>query len=93
MRPLPARCLKRRRHKVTPVRSQLACGSCWAFSAMAAYEASYAIRNSQLVDTSEQYLLNCSKGGDCKGGWWMPVFDYMMSHGNTSEAVAPYAGI
>src|SRR5262249_28356672 len=45
--------------KVTPVRSQ-SCGDCWEFTAMGAYEGSYALRNNQIVDTSEQYVLNCA---------------------------------
>src|SRR5579884_3930498 len=32
-------------HKVTPVRNQGPCGTCWDFAALAAFESSYAIRN------------------------------------------------
>ena len=76
---------------VAPVRSQ-ACGDCWEFTAMGAYEASYALRNNQLVDTSEQYVLNCANAGDCGGGWWMPVFDFLIRHGDAREADDPYTG-
>ena len=78
-------------NKVTPVKMQ-ACGTCWDFTAMGAYEGSYAIRNNQLVDTSEQYILNCANAGDCTGGWWMPVFDFLIQHGAPSEADDPYTG-
>jgi hypothetical protein len=47
----------RKQGKVTPVKSQI-CGTCWDFTAMGAYEGSYAIRNKSLVDTSEQYNLD-----------------------------------
>jgi C1A family cysteine protease len=59
---------------------------------MGAYEGSYAIRNGQLVDTSEQYILNCAKAGDCRTGWWMPVFDYLINHGTTTEAADQFTG-
>jgi cathepsin L len=85
--------------KVTPVRSQKACGSCWAFTAMGAYEGSYAIQNNQLVDTSEQHVLNCATypsgadAGSCGGGWWHPVFSWMLAHGVAAEATVPYQAV
>ncbi len=80
----------RREGKVTPVRNQDGCGSCWDFTAMGAYEGSYAIRNNALVDTSEQDILNCSGAGSCGGGWWMPAFDFLIHHGDAGEAADPY---
>jgi cathepsin L len=76
--------------KVTPVRDQDGCGSCWAFGAMGAYEGSYLIRNSSAVDTSEQHVLNCSGAGSCGGGWHAGVFDWMIKNGTSSEATDPY---
>jgi C1A family cysteine protease len=78
-------------NKGTPVRTQL-CGTCWDFSAMGAYEGSYAVRNNKLVNTSEQYILNCAGAGNCNGGWWMPVFDYLMAHGDVDAADDPFNG-
>ncbi len=77
--------------KVTDVRTQT-CGSCWDFTAMAAYEGSYAIQNSLLVDTSEQYELNCVGKGDCSGGWWMPVFEQLINSGGVDESQDPWTG-
>ena len=76
--------------KVTPVKSQDGCGSCWAFAAEGAYEGSYAIRNGTLEDTSEQDPLSCSGAGSCGGGWWAGVFDWLISHGDATEASYPY---
>jgi cathepsin L len=80
----------RARGKVTPVRNQDGCGSCWAFAAMGAYEGNYAIRNGSLIDTSEQAVLNCSGGGTCGGGWWANVFNWMIANGTATEASYPY---
>src|ERR1700738_5149064 len=76
--------------KVTPVRNQDGCGSCWAFAAEGAYEGSYAIRNGTLEDTSEQDPLSCSGAGSCGGGWWAGVFNWLISHGDATEASYPY---
>ncbi|MGB8509739.1 MAG: C1 family peptidase [Pyrinomonadaceae bacterium] len=81
----------RKSGKVTPVKSQI-CGTCWDFTSMGAYEGSYAIRNNQMIDASEQHILNCASAGSCAGGWWMPVFDYMISNGTDSEAAHAFTG-
>lgn len=82
---------------VTPVKNQGGCGSCWAFTAMGAYEGANRIRNmGQVIDTSEQHILNCATyadgadAGSCAGGWWDPVFNWMLTHGLPDEAVVPY---
>jgi cathepsin L len=76
--------------KVTPVRYQDGCGSCWAFGAMGAFEGSYLIRNNMAIDTSEQHVLSCSHAGSCGGGWHAGVFDWMISNGNGPETADPY---
>lgn len=50
--------------KVTSIKQQGACGSCWAFSAIAALESRYLIKKglnatSNSIDLSEQQMLNC----------------------------------
>jgi cathepsin L len=72
--------------KVTPVRDQGQCGSCWAFAALGAYEGSYLIRNGVAADASEQDVLDCSKAGSCKGGWHTNVFDYLSATGDAEES-------
>ena len=79
----------RRPKRVTPVRDQKQCGSCWAFGTVAAYESSYLIRNNLLAaDASEQGVVSCSGAGSCAGGWW--AYDYFIGKGNPTEAVYPY---
>jgi cathepsin L len=82
--------------KVTPVRNQGGCGSCWVFGTMAAFETSWAIRNNQMIDTSEQDVLSCSRtipnngSGSCNGGWMEWVAKYLLVQGTGTEASKPY---
>jgi cathepsin L len=76
--------------KVTPIRDQGHCGSCWAFAAIGAYESSYLIRNNISSDTSEQAMLSCSGAGNCGGGWPGPAFDWLIANGTDKEVDYPY---
>jgi cathepsin L len=76
--------------KVTAVRNQEQCGSCWDFAAMAAYESAYLIRNSVSTDTSEQHVLDCAGAGTCSGGWYGPVWGWMEGHKVANETQLPY---
>lgn len=64
---------------VNKVKDQGDCGSCWAFSAVAATEAAWAQAGNTLQDFAEQQLVDCStKQGNqgCDGGWMDQAFDY-----------------
>ncbi len=67
--------------KVTPVRDQGNCGSCWDFAALGAFECSHLIRNNAAIRGSEQQILDCVTKGDCQAGWHMDAFDYLIRHG------------
>ncbi|MCB0517062.1 MAG: C1 family peptidase [Chitinophagales bacterium] len=75
-----------------PIRNQLLCGSCWAFSAVASYESSYAIKNGKQINASEQDLLNCTEGASCAGGLPLMVFFDMIENGKklVKESDVPY---
>ncbi len=79
--------------KISAVQDQKACGSCWAFSAIGAYESSYLIRTPDHPDASEQDALNCSNGGSCAGGWYGPVFEWMRIAGDTKRSIVSYVGV
>ena len=66
---LPSRIDWQRKGAVTRVRNQGQCGSCWAFAAVAAIESVNQIYTGDLVDLSEQELVDCSRGGNfgCDG--------------------------
>lgn len=78
--------------KMPAVRNQGTCGSCWAFGAMGAWEGVYSLRHNVKLDTSEQHVLTCSGAGTCGGGWYTPVYVWMIGTGARSEGGQPYLG-
>jgi C1A family cysteine protease len=74
--------------KVSKVKNQGNCGSCWAFSANAAIESAYLIAGQDL-DLSEQQLVDCSRAygnQGCSGGWMDSAFQYVIDHGIASTS-------
>ena len=65
-----------------PVRNQGSCGSCWAFGTVSSIECTIKIKDGDVVDLSEQWLVSCNQDGySCSGGWW--CHDYYMENGKT----------
>lgn len=80
---------------VTAVRDQANCGSCWAFSAVAAIEAKNNVEagasQQNPIDLSEQQLLSCAGGGgSCLGGWPSTSLNYARVNGIVGEATLSY---
>ena len=76
---------------VTSVKDQGSCGSCWAHSAVAATESQYLIRRNQLLDLSEQDLMNCnSQGKSCNGGGIIQSLQDAHYKGVALESCEPY---
>ena len=76
-----------------PVKQQYSCGSCWAFSAIAAIEGVVAVKNNAApLDLSEKQLVDCTyTTSGCGGGWMSTAFDYLRSVGVTYNEVSwPY---
>ena len=80
------------RDKVTPVKDQGQCGSCWTFASAATLESSIYIRRNVVVTISEQAILDCTGAGSCNGGWYGNVFNYYISKSATLAKDAPYKG-
>lgn len=92
-------------HLVTPVRAQ-ACGNCWTYSSLGAFESNYLLTHYKAeyaandpnspanLNLAEQQMLSCSNAGDCTGGWMSGVFNWL-DDSNTpisTESVNPDKG-
>lgn len=79
---------------VHPVKNQAACGSCWAFSAIGALEAAFAIyKGEKGLDLAEQELVDCSKkygNHGCSGGLMNWAYDYILDYGINLTKDYPY---
>ncbi|KAH9397369.1 hypothetical protein TYRP_003680 [Tyrophagus putrescentiae] len=100
-RSLPRSFDWRDQDKVTSVKNQGSCGSCWTFASMGAMESAILIKNNQKassnnIDLSEQLLVNCGKqqagyrSGGCQGGNSQIAFSFVQKDFTTSESVRPY---
>lgn len=85
----------RTKNAVTSVKDQGQCGSCWSFSATGAIEGAWAISKGQLVDLSEQELVDCATGfayssHGCQGGIMDGAFKFVIEHGQCPLSSYPY---
>jgi C1A family cysteine protease len=70
---------------VNPIRDQGQCGSCWAFSSVCSMEGAHAVATGDLLQFSEQQLVDCAfldyGNLGCKGGLEENAFTYYETHG------------
>ena len=84
----------RKSFKVSPVKNQGDCGSCWAFSSVGAVESAWAIKHNTLYNLSEQELIDCSsENHGCEGGSMVKAFQYIIDNGLCSNLSYPYVAI
>lgn len=85
----------RQKNAVTSVKDQGQCGSCWTFSSTGAAEGAWAIARKQLIDLSEQQLVDCATGiaygsHGCNGGQMEGADKYLIANGQCSLESYPY---
>ncbi|XP_073309877.1 cysteine proteinase mucunain isoform X2 [Primulina huaijiensis] len=86
----------RKKGAVAPIKNQGSCGSCWAFSTVAAVESINQIATGKLITLSEQELVDCDKKENlgCNGGLMDYAFQFIMSNGGMdTEDDYPYKGV
>ena len=75
------------------IRQQGRCGSCWAFSAIATIEKHYWIYNGQIVDFSQQQLVDCDLNNNgCNGGWMTTAISHIVQKGIAPDSQYLYTG-
>ncbi|KAL6903753.1 hypothetical protein ACP4OV_004566 [Aristida adscensionis] len=98
---LPASFDWRDKGAVGEVKTQGACGSCWAFSTTGAVEGANFLATGKLLDLSEQQLVDCDHtcgepnecDNGCSGGLMTNAYAYLMRSGGLMEQRAyPYTG-
>lgn len=82
--------------KVTPVKNQGQCGSCWSFSTTGSLEGAYAIANDKDASSwdgfSEEMLVQCdTTDSACNGGLMDNAFEWIKGNGGIcAESDYPY---
>jgi len=76
----------------TPVKNQMYCGSCWAFSAVEQIESDNMRQKGETVILSPEEVVQCdSTSYGCNGGWSESAYEYVESAGGLStEDSYPY---
>ena len=89
---LPSSIDWREKGVVNEVRNQGGCNSGWAFAPISAIESAWAIQTGQLLNFSEQQVIDCVDGG-CEGGKEYNAYHYFTNHRLWTEDSLPYKAV
>ncbi len=77
--------------KVTPIRNQSVCGACYAFAALANFEAKLLIDGAGTFDLSENNAKECNfYSTSCSGGNFEQMANFLSKKGAVLESCDPY---
>ena len=79
--------------KVTAIKDQGSCGSCWSFSTTGSIESAYKIKNGSEKLLSAQQLIDCSLdygNNGCSGGLVEYAYNYAKHNALETEDEYPY---
>jgi C1A family cysteine protease len=83
-----------RNNKVSAVKSQGDCGSCWAFASVSTIETAHAIASGELLTLSEAQVLDCADPDEstCDGGYISSALEFAASSPGlvAADKYAPY---
>ena len=81
--------------RVSPVKDQGSCGSCWAFSTVANLEGLYYATKNVMKTFSEQMLVDCdTSDSGCNGGLMEYAFTWLKKNGGImTDTDYPYKGV
>jgi len=77
---------------LTPVKDQMQCGSCWAFSAVETIESAWIRAGNKMTEFSPQQVVSCdSTDNGCSGGLPTNAFEYVKGAGGlATDSAYPY---
>ena len=81
--------------RISGVKNQRRCGSCWTYAATAALEGEmYFVNSKKGMSLSEQEYMECSTNRDgCQGGWMEDCYTYSKNKNRIAPtSAAPYTG-
>jgi len=84
----------RNQGRVSPIKDQASCGSCWAFATVANLEGLYYANKGVMKTFSEQMLVDCdTQDSGCNGGLMQYSFNWLKSNGGIMyDTDYPYVG-
>ena len=79
--------------RVSGIKDQSQCGTCWLFAAMASAESAALVAGlgtSDKISWSEQCVMDCTSNGGCSGDWPETALAALKGQGTADTAQYPY---